>query len=271
MTADDHLRAAADRLARGDRDGAWRACEAALVVQPDCLPAHQTMARIALPGPYYTGVLSAVHARLKPRTYLEIGVASGKTIVLAAPDTRAVGVDPDPKIRHPLGRNVRIVQATSDDFFARQDLAALFGEPRIDLAFIDGMHHFEFALRDFVAVERLAGPGSTVLLHDCYPLDRRTAERVRSTVFWSGDCWRLILALKKHRPDLAVSVIATAPTGLAVVRNLDPASRVLAERMDEVVAEFLAVDYDVLDADKPGMLNVVANDPARIGELLSGT
>jgi len=270
MSVEHHLRTAEEHLARGDRDGAWRACEAALLVQPDCLPAHQTMARIALPGPYYTEILAAVHAQLKPRTYLEIGVASGKTIVLAAPGTRAVGVDPAPKIGHPLGPNVRIVAATSDDFFARSDLAALFGDPRIDLAFIDGMHHFEFALRDFVAIERLAGPGSTVLLHDCYPLDRRTAERVRSTVFWSGDCWRLVLALKKYRPDLAVSVIATAPTGLAVVRNLDPASRVLAERMDEVVAELLAVDYGVLDAGKPGMLNLVANDPARISELLSG-
>jgi len=271
MTADDHVRAAAEHLARGDRDAAWRACEAALAGRPDCLPAHQTMARIALPGPYYTEILAAIHARLRPRTYLEIGVASGKTIVLAAPQTRAVGVDPAPAIRHPLGPNVRIVAATSDDFFARGDLAALFGAPRIELAFIDGMHHFEFALRDFVAVERLAGPGSTVLLHDCYPLDRRTAERVRSTVFWSGDCWRLILALKKYRPDLAVSIIATAPTGLAVVRNLDPASRVLAGKMDAIVAEFLAVDYAALDADKPGMLNLVPNDPGQLAELLSGS
>ena len=103
-------------------------------------------------------------------------------------------------------------------FFAHHDVGALFGGARIELAFIDGMHRFEFALRDFAAVERLADRQATILVHDCYPLDRRTAERVRSTVFWSGDCWRLILALKKHRPDLAINTIATAPTGLAVVR-----------------------------------------------------
>lgn len=268
MTVDRHLRMAEDSLVRGDPEAAWRACEAALLLQPDCLPAHQTMARIALPGPYYTEVLAAVHAHLKPRTYLEIGVASGKTIALAAPETRAVGVDPEPKIRQALGGNVRIVQATSDGFFEHHDVAAMFGGLPVELAFIDGMHHFEFALRDFAAVERLARPGATVLLHDCYPLDERTAERTRSTVFWSGDCWRLVLALKKHRPDLTIHTIATAPTGLAVVRNLDPGSRVLAGRMPEVVAEFLAVGYDALEPDKAGMLNLVPNDAARLAALL---
>lgn len=42
----------------------------------------------------------------------------------------------------------------------------------------------------------------------------------------------------------------------------------LQERHDEIVAEFLAVDYGVLDFDKAGMLNLVPNDAARIRELL---
>jgi hypothetical protein len=235
------------------------------------LHAHKAQAAAALPGPYYTEVLAAIHAQLRPRSYLEIGVASGKTIVLAGPQTRAVGVDPEPRIAHALGPNVRIVQATSDEFFARHDAGSLFGAERVELAFIDGMHHFEFALRDFAMVESWAAPGATILLHDCYPLDRLTAERTRSTVFWSGDCWRLILALKKHRPDLAIDTIATAPTGLAVVRNLDAGSRVLQARMAEIVGEFLAVDYNVLVPDKARMLNLFPNDDARIRALVSGS
>ena len=230
--------------------------------------AHKAAAEAALPGPYYTEVLASLHARLKPRTYLETGVASGKTIVLAAAGTRAIGVDPQPKIAVPLGPHIRIVPTTSDEFFARSDLAALFGGQPLDLAFIDGMHHFEYALRDFAGAERLAHAGATIVLHDCYPLDRLTAERDRRTVFWSGDCWRVVLALKKYRPDLLIATVATAPTGLVVVRRLDPGSRVLAERMDAIVAEFLAVDYGVLDADKAGMLNLVPNDAARVSELL---
>ena len=229
---------------------------------------HRKMAEQALPGPYYTEVLAAMHARLKPRTYLETGVASGQTIVLAAAGTRAVGVDPQPSIGVSLGPNVTIVAATSDAFFARPDAAALFGGVPVDFAFVDGMHHFEFALRDFMGIERLADPRGTIVLHDCYPLDRRTAARERSSVFWSGDCWRAVLALKKYRPDLAIATVATAPTGLTVVRRLDPGSRVLHQRMKEIVAEFMAVDYEVLGADKAGMLNLVPNDAARLGELL---
>jgi hypothetical protein len=270
MNADNHLDAAERCLALGDNDGAWRECEAALVVHPDYPPAHILMSRIALPGPDYIEILAALLACLRPRTYLEIGVSSGKSIVLAGPQTLAIGVDPAPKIRFTLGPNVRIFQTASDAFFARQDVIGLFGGLRVELAFIDGMHHFEFALRDFVSIERVAAPGSTVLLHDCYPLNRRTAERERSTVFWSGDCWRLIPALKKYRPDLAVNTIATAPTGLTVIRNLDPDSSVLSKCMEEIVAEFLAADYDMLGADKPGSLNLYPNDPARIQALFAG-
>lgn len=232
---------------------------------------HMKMAQTALPGPYYTEVLAALHARLRPRTYLETGVASGKTIALAAAATRAVGVDPQPKIAVPLGPNVTIVPMTSDNFFARPDVPALFGGAPVELAFIDGMHHFEYALRDFAGIERLADPGGTILLHDCYPLDRLTAERERRTVFWSGDCWRVVLALKKYRPDLLIATVATAPTGLVLIRRLDPGSRLLEQRLDEIVAEFLAVDYGVLDADKAGMLNLVPNDAARINALLADT
>jgi len=63
-------------------------------------------------------------------------------------------------------------------------------------------------------------------------------------------------------------VIATAPTGLCVVRRLDPDSRVLEERYDAIVQESLALDYSVLDADKAGMLALYPNDWERIKSLL---
>jgi hypothetical protein len=63
---------------------------------------------------------------------------------------------------------------------------------------------------------------------------------------------------------------AKGEPGLTVVRNLDPRSRVLTEQMNEIVAEFLAVDFDVLASDKATMLNLFPNDPARISILLSG-
>jgi hypothetical protein len=124
-------------------------------------------------------------------------------------------------------------------------------------------------LRDFINIEKHCSPRSTILIHDGYPLTRLTAERERRTTFWSGEIWRLILLLRKYRPDLSVNVIATAPTGLGVVRRLDPASRLLEERFDEIVREFLALDYSVLDPDKAGMLALYPNEWEKIRAILN--
>src|SRR5947208_2060535 len=157
-------------------------------------------------------------------------------------ETRAIGIDPEPKITQRLAPGTSIHATTSDEYFAAHDVRAEFGGLPIDLAFIDGMHWFEFALRDFMNIERHCTPRSTILIHDCYPLSRHTAERERRTAFWSGDIWRLVLLLRKYRPDLSVKVIGTAPTGLGVVRGLDPGSSVLREKYDAIVGEFLALD-----------------------------
>src|SRR6185436_7092029 len=165
------------------------------------------------------------------RTYLEIGVETGYSIQFAAPGTRAIGVDPKPAIAVPLGPHVQIFAETSDAFFAHRDVRAALGGLPLDLAFIDGMHHFEFALRDFMNIERLCVAQSTVLIHDCFPRDRRTAQREPDPQFWAGDVWRLVVLLKKYRPDLQIHTVATPPTGLAIVRNLDPSSQVIGDRL----------------------------------------
>jgi len=81
----------------------------------------------------------------RPRTYAEIGVETGQSLRLVDPGTRALGVDPEPKIAFELPPNAQVFAQTSDDFFARSDLDALLGGQPIELALIDGMHHFENA------------------------------------------------------------------------------------------------------------------------------
>ena len=226
-------------------------------------------AHLRFPGDSYLGVLERIHDAVKPRTYVEIGVADGSSLRLAQAATRAIGVDPQPQLAQPLAEHHKVFFETSDAFFARHDLRTELGGLPVDLAFIDGMHHFEFALRDFANLERYSTPQSTILIHDVYPLDRATQERERQRTFWSGDIWRLVLLLKKHRPDLAVHTIAAAPTGLAMVRRLDPASRLLHVRHDELYREFLALDYGAIEDDMPGKLNLFPNDWARIRPLLA--
>ena len=260
-------RAAFAQCELGDEQGAARRCEQAIARNTDRDPGKVLMhllARLRLPGPANGEVLASIHNWLRPRTYVEIGVADGDSIVLAAPGTRVIGIDPAPSVSRPLPPSTTIYAETSDEFFARHDLCKLLGGLPADLAFIDGMHLFEFVLRDFINLERHCTAGSTIVIDDCCPLDRRSAERTRTTLFWTGDVWRVIPALKKYRPDLRIHTIATAPTGLCVIRGLDPASRVLPDHYDAIVAEFLALDYGALEADKAAFVNLFPNDWERI-------
>jgi len=225
-------------------------------------------AQIRFGGEHYLQVMARILDALRPRTYVEIGVERGTSLRLVQAPTLAIGIDPEPKLAGPLAANQKVFAETSDAFFASRDPRTELGGLPIDLAFIDGMHQFEFALRDFANLERFCSRDSTILIDDCYPLNRETAERERRRDFWSGDIWRLILMLKKYRPDLAIHIVATAPTGLAVVRHLDPDSRFLREHHDRLCGEFLAVDYAFLEDDMAGKLNLFPNDWGKIRALL---
>lgn len=251
----------------GRRGEALALCRQA-VDRADYSRAYTLMSRLALPGEDYFRVLGRIHRHLRPRTYLEIGVSRGESLACVLPETQVLGIDPAPGLGKPPSANVRIYRVTSDDFFASYSpRAELAGQP-IELAFIDGMHHFEYALRDFINVERACSGSSVILMHDCYPLDERTAQREQVTGFWSGDIWRLVLLLRTQRPDLVVRTIATPPTGLGIVLNPDPNSHVLADRLEELIAEYLAKDFGVLAKAKPQALGLLENRWPVIRELL---
>lgn len=231
----------------GRRQQALALCRQAV----DCADysrAYTLMSQLALPGEDYFRVLARIHRYLRPRTYLEIGISRGESLKLVGPGTQVLGIDPQPNLAQAPPVSVRIYRETSDDFFAKFDPRAELGGAAVELAFIDGLHRFEYALRDFINVERACAPSSVILIHDCYPLDERTAQREQVTGFWSGDVWRLLLLLRTERPDLTVRTIATRPTGLGIVLKPDPTSRVLAGRLDELTAQYLAKDFSVLAA-----------------------
>jgi hypothetical protein len=145
--------------------------------------------------------------------------------------------------------------------------------PTFDLAFIDGLHLFEKALRDFINLEKFASPQSVVMLHDCLPLDAVTADRTRTTHFYSGDVWKLTMCLKVHRPDLKMKMIRTGPTGLCLVSHLDAQSNVLDFNYDEYLDEFIGLRFDELQRRRRDMPASVGNSreevAACIAELLA--
>jgi hypothetical protein len=130
------------------------------------------------------------------------------------------------------------------------------------------MHRFEFALRDFANLERNASTDSTILVHDCNPPTIATTARDQTPGIWAGDVWKLIVCLRAERPDLDVSVVDVAPTGLGIIRNLDPSSTTLLDRFDEIVATYLACEFSLIEQDRTAQLGLVPDDWDQIRPLL---
>lgn len=181
----------------------------------------------------YLDVLAELHAGLRPKAYLEIGVRNGDSLALAS--CPALGIDPVPDLKVPLPPSARVVTMNSDDFFEYEQAALTALAP--DLVFIDGMHLFEFAMRDFIHVERLLGPRTVVVIDDVLPNHAAQASRDRRTRVWTGDVWRFLAALRRHRPDLGICVLNTAPSGLAVIAGLDVGQRVLWQQYNPLVRQ----------------------------------
>lgn len=237
---------------------------------PDYPGAHAMLAALRMPGPAYRDVLRAMHAMLRPRGYLEIGVAAGATLALATTAAVALGVDPvEAPLEHALPPHARVVHQTSDAFFAGTTRSDAFGSHGPDLVFIDGLHRFEQALRDFLHAEAWCEPAGTIVLHDCVPVARATASRERETRFWVGDTWKVVWALARHRPELRLRTLLTPPSGLVVVRRLVPGSRRLEAAFASIVAELATVDYPHAAEEWPEELHVVPNTPAGLAEALA--
>jgi len=228
--------------------------ERALTFEPDCLEAHLGLSEIRFPGSHYIELLRRLHKNVRPETYVEIGVATGISMAQALPTTRCIGIDPAPTLTVPAQGKPEIFIQTSDDFFAQNDLKALLGGKPLALGFIDGLHLFETVLSDFVNLERYCAPSSALVIHDCIPINALVAARERQTRFWTGDVWRVLPILSRFRPDLSISIIMTPPSGLAVVRKLDPQSDVLVRQREQAIAYGNEVDLSVMD--NPGLMGI---------------
>jgi hypothetical protein len=172
-------------------------------------------------------LLRGLHEKTRPHTYLEIGIRTGRSMVLSR--CRSIGVDPAFKIDNPIHCDVQLIKATSDDFFAAEEPLAHFDGMPVDLAFIDGMHLSDFALRDFINIEPFMADTGVIVLDDVLPRNGLEAARDRKTEAWTGDVYKVVEILYRQRPDLVVLLINTAPTGTAVIVGVDQASTVLKD------------------------------------------
>jgi hypothetical protein len=212
----------------------------------------------------YLTTLARIHHLLGPSLYLEIGVREGRSLALARGTT--IGIDPAIKLSHPMP-GAALFHETSDEFF--ESHAETVIDRPLDMAFIDGLHLFEYALRDFRNVEARASSGGLVVVDDIFPNCGVQGSRFRRTRAWTGDVWRLVDCLVQERPDLILLRLDCAPAGLMLIAGLDPSNDVLWTRYDAIIDRHLST---YLDGPRPDVLArggaIEAGDPM-VGDLLA--
>jgi hypothetical protein len=209
-------------------------------------------------GVPYLELFGALNSILEPKSYFEIGTESGQSA--ARYSCPSVCVDPHFAISADIVGEKTILhlfQMKSDEFFAAGYLENLlpFGP---DIAFLDGMHRFEYLLRDFINTESVAHARTLVLLHDCLPQNQRMTNRLPIAgpeeetwrFAWTGDVWRVIPILKKYRPDLRILFVDCPPTGLVAISGLRKESEVLRSHYYEIVEEFRGAELSSYNREK---------------------
>lgn len=221
-------------------------------------------------------VLNAIIDKKKVTNYLEIGVNRGKCLfnIMGAKKRYAV----DPFFNFSTWKKIRAIiknfhnlknkyfEVTSDEFF-KKNAKQLKNNP-IDLAFIDGLHTYQQALKDTLNTLQYSNSDGVVLLHDCNPLDELAAYPANSIDdarkdlqdnpnwknIWNGDVWKTIVHIRKNHPELTAFVLDT-DHGLGFVykkqRDKLPAFFDIIGNIDELGYEFFEKNRTELIDLKP--------------------
>ncbi|HEX4080354.1 MAG TPA: class I SAM-dependent methyltransferase [Rhizomicrobium sp.] len=157
---------------------------------------------------------------LAAQNYLEIGVQRGRTFCFVnIPEKIAV----DPAFKFDTSArpgNEQFFSLTSDEWFTQFAHGKLF-----DVIFIDGLHEFGQAFRDFCNSFFVSHPRTIWLIDDTIPSDiysawpderqsvelrRNELERIVGTKVpkrWSGDVFKLVIAIHDYFPLLSYCTI----------------------------------------------------------------
>jgi hypothetical protein len=233
----------------------------ALAINPTDTSSLLKYSKVLLAGLHYIEALKNIHLHIQPKRYIEIGVCRGVSFYLTDKKTIAVGIDPEPQLDiDNLPDNHKVIADTSDNYFKSGRIINDFDGQSFDMAFVDGMHLFEFALRDFINLEKHSNSDSVIFIHDLYPMNAETADRERLADFWSGDVWKLVLCLQEYRPDLDFSVLPCPPTGLGVISGLDSSSTILKDHYDKIVEKYIDYPFSRIEHDRQAKLKLADTD-----------
>lgn len=181
--------------------------------------------------------LKAFHQALNPPNYIEIGIATGKTLSFVNQDCRVIGVDPAPKLQYSLPGLTTVFAQTSDSFFSEYNPKILFGRS-VSFAYVDGLHEYRQTARDIINILPYCDQKSLILVHDVVPPDEKSADPQQKTRLWPGDVYKTLPFLARVFPKLQIYIIRTYPTGLAVLKNIPNVNSVSSYAIEQTLPMF---------------------------------
>lgn len=196
---------------------------------------------------HYLNFLAALHKNTY-ESYFEIGTRTGASLALS--NSPSVAIDPYFQLNvNTVGNKdyCFMFQETSDSFFANS--LSKISDLKCQLAFIDGMHLFEYALRDFINLAKISSEKSLFLFHDAIPwtfeMTTRNYESLGRNAVWTGDIWKLAHIFIDAGMKDDIRLLSTAPSGLLAVLNPNKKLvSVLENEYDEICAKWVDVNLN---------------------------
>ena len=186
----------------------------------------------------YIDVLQELHSSLNPQKYIEIGVRHGASL-LKSDAAVSIGIDPAPELSRKLRANEQIYATTSDKYFRECDQSNIDDSTKnFDLAFIDGMHLAEYALRDFINLEARSHSKSVIVIDDILPPTYESGFRRRQTNVWVGDVWKTLKTLVDKRDDLKIKIRYCEPSAMAIISNLNSKDKSLSAKYNPIARSY---------------------------------
>lgn len=144
---------------------------------------------------------------------------------------------------------------SSDVFFEEHP------ELTYDLIFVDGLHHWEQALRDIInSLSRLTDKGH-IVVHDTRPSSWVSTTRAEGLdLYWHGDVWKAIVVLRTIFPDLGVTTV-DSDHGLTIIYRKDsPVSSRYPQLTESLSGPKLRLTWHFYRENYRKFLNLTSDD-----------
>jgi hypothetical protein len=184
---------------------------------------------------HHSELLNLIAKKINARTYVEIGVFNPDHNFHKVEIKHKLGIDPDPN----AGANCRM---SSDEFFS---IAKLM-DAKVDLFWIDGLHHDDQVQRDILNAWQLLNPRGVIAIHDCNPHSESITHVPRDNREWTGNVYRAICRLLYPMTYFTIDF----DYGCCIIRKEQPGAFIRFTDID--------VSWEKFNDHRESMINLVS-------------